>query len=157
MSPMRTSLWLAMCLLMPVAANAARGLEPRDLVALDRYSSPTLSTDGRVLVFAKRTMDLAANKSSTSLWIENLVARDAAPPRRLTPEGWNVNSPTFSADGKAVYFLSAKSGSQQLYAIPAAGGEPKQLTDLPVDVGGYKLSPDGKRVALALEAFVDCK
>jgi len=157
MSPMRTSLWLAMCLLMPVAANAARGLEPRDLVALDRYSSPTLSTDGRVLVFAKRTMDLAANKSSTSLWIENLVARDAAPPKRLTPEGWNVNSPTFSADGKTVYFLSAKSGSQQLYAIPAAGGEPKQLTDLPVDVGGYKLSPDGKRVALALEAFVDCK
>ena len=41
--------------------------------------------------------------------------------------------------------------------IPAAGGDPKQLTDLPVDVGGYKLSPDGKRVALALEAFVDCK
>jgi len=157
MSPMRTSLWLAMCLLMPVAANAARGLEPRDLVALDRYSSPTLSTDGRVLVFAKRTVDLAANKSSTSLWIENLVARDAAPPKRLTPEGWNVNSPTFSADGKTVYFLSAKSGSQQLYAIPSAGGEPKQLTDLPVDVGGYKLSPDGKRVALALEAFVDCK
>ncbi len=157
MSPMRTSLWLAMCLLMPVAANAARGLEPRDLVALDRYSSPTLSTDGRVLVFAKRSVDLAANKSSTSLWIENLAARDAAPPKRLTPEGWNVNSPTFSADGKTVYFLSAKSGSQQLYAIPAAGGEPKQLTDLPVDVGGYKLSPDGKRVALALEAFVDCK
>ena len=157
MSPMRTSLWLAMCLLMPVAANAARGLEPRDLVALDRYSSPTLSSNGRVLVFAKRTVDLAANKSSTSLWIENLVARDAAPPKRLTPEGWNVNSPAFSADGKTVYFLSAKSGSQQLYAIPAAGGEPKQLTDLPVDVGGYKLSPDGKRVALALEAFVDCK
>ncbi len=157
MSPMRTSLWLAMCLLMPVAANAARGLEPRDLVALDRYSAPTLSTDGRVLVFAKRSVDLAANKSSTSLWIENLVAGDAAPPKRLTPEGWNVNSPAFSADGKTVYFLSAKSGSQQLYAIPAAGGEPKQLTDLPVDVGGYKLSPDGKRVALALEAFVDCK
>ena len=157
MSPMRTSLWLAMCLLMPVAANAARGLEPRDLVALDRYSSPTLSSNGRMLVFAKRTVDLAANKSSTALWIENLVARDAAPSKRLTPEGWNVNSPTFSADGKTVYFLSAKSGSQQLYAIPAAGGEPKQLTDLPADVGGYKLSPDGKRVALALEAFVDCK
>lgn len=142
---------------LPALAQTARGLQPRDLVALDRYSSPTLSTDGRALVFAKRTVDLAANKSSTSLWIENLVARDAAPPKRLTPEGWNVNSPAFSADGKSVYFLSAKSGSQQLYAIPAAGGEPKQLTDLPVDVGGYKLSPDGKRVALALEAFVDCK
>ena len=142
---------------LPALAQTPRGLQPRDLVALDRYSAPTLSSNGRVLVFAKRTVDLAANKSSTALWIENLVARDAAPPKRLTPEGWNVNTPTFSADGKTVYFLSAKSGSQQLYAIPAAGGEPKQLTDLPVDVGGYKLSPDGKRVALALEAFVDCK
>lgn len=157
MSPMRTSLWLALCLLMPAVAEAARGLEPRDLVTLDRHSAPTLSPNGRVLVFAKRTVDFAANKSSTALWIENLVARDAAPPKRLTPEGWNVNSPVFSADGKTVYFLSAKSGSQQLYAIPAGGGEPKQLTDLAVDVGGYKLSPDGKRVALALEAFVDCK
>lgn len=142
---------------LPALAQTPRGLQPRDLVALDRYSAPTLSSNGRVLVFAKRTVDLAANKSSTALWIENLVARDAAPPKRLTPEGWNVNTPTFSADGKTVYFLSAKSGSQQLYAIPSAGGEPKQLTDFPVDVGGYKLSPDGKRVALALEAFVDCK
>ncbi|MCC7248031.1 MAG: S9 family peptidase, partial [Lysobacter sp.] len=45
---------------------------------------------------------------------------------------------------------------QQLYAIPAAGGAPKQLTDLPLDVGAFKLSPDGKRVALGLETFVDC-
>ncbi len=142
---------------LPALAQTPRGLQPRDLVALDRHSAPTLSPNGRVLVFAKRTVDLAANKSSTALWAENLVARDAAPPKRLTPEGWNVNSPAFSADGKTVYFLSAKSGSQQLYAIPAVGGEPKQLTDLPVDVGGYKFSPNGKRVALALEAFVDCK
>jgi dipeptidyl aminopeptidase/acylaminoacyl peptidase len=154
---MRTALCLALALALPMTASAARGLEVRDLAALDRYSSPTLSPDGRVLVFAKRTVDLAANKSSTGLWIENLVARDAAPPKRLTPDGWNVNSPAFSPDGKSVYFLSAKSGSQQLYVMPARGGEPKQVTDYPVDVGGYKLSPDGKRVALAVELFVDCK
>ena len=157
MSPMRTALCLALALALPMTASAARGLEVRDLAPLDRYSSPTLSPDGRVLVFAKRTVDLAANKSSTGLWIENLAARDAAPPKRLTPDGWNVNSPTFSPDGKSVYFLSAKSGSQQLYVMPAGGGEPKQVTDYPVDVGGYKLSPDGKRVALAVELFVDCK
>ena len=158
MSPMRTSLWLALCLLMPAAAaaEAARGLQPRDLVALDRYSAPTLSPDGRMLVFAKRSVDFAANKSSTALWIENLVARDKAPPKRLTPDGWNVNSPSFSPDGDTVYFLSAKSGSQQLYAVPVGGGTPKQMTDLPVDVGVYKLSPDGKRVALGVETFVDC-
>lgn len=157
MSPMRTALCLALAMALPMTASAARGLQPRDLATLDRYSAPTLSPDGRVLVFAKRTVDFDANKSSTGLWIENLVARDAAPPKRLTPEGWNVNSPAFSPDGKSVYFLSAKSGSQQLYVMPAGGGEPKQVTDYPLDIGGYKLSPDGTRVALAVELFADCK
>ena len=66
------------------------------MVRMDRYSSPTLSPDGRKLVFAKRVVDFDANRASTSLWIEDLFARDAAPPTRLTPDGWNVNSPAFS-------------------------------------------------------------
>jgi dipeptidyl aminopeptidase/acylaminoacyl peptidase len=156
MPPIRNTLWLALALALPLTAEAARGLEARDLATLDRYSAPTLSPDGRNLVFARRSVDFAANKSATGLWIESLAARDAAPPKRLTPEGWNVNSPAFAPDGRTVYFLSAKSGSQQLYAIPAGGGEPTQLTDLPLDVGGYKLSPDGKRVAITLETFADC-
>jgi len=119
-------------------------------------SAPTLSPDGRTLVFAKRVVDFAANKSSTALWVEDLFARDAAPPKRLTPEGWNVNSPSFSSDGRTVYFLSAKSGSMQLYSIASNGGDPVRLTDIPGDIGSYKLSPDGKRLAFSTEAFVDC-
>ncbi len=144
--------------LSPLAASAApRGFEVRDMATLDRVSSPTLSPDGRRVVFAKRVVDFAANKGASSLWIEDLFARDAAPPVRLTPEGWNVNSPSFSADGKTVYFLSAKSGSSQLYSIPASGGTPKQLTAFNTDVGGYRLSPDGKRIAFNAEVFADCK
>ena len=151
------ALTLALLSALPSLAIAARGFEVRDLAKLDRYSAPTLSPDGRKLVFAKRVVDFAANKSSTSLWIEDLFARDAAPPVRLTPDGWNVNSPSFSNDGTTVYFLSAKSGSMQLYAIPTAGGEPKQLTDFSTDVGSYKLSPDGTQLAFSTEAFVECK
>ena len=134
----------------------ARGLEVRDLAAMDRFSSPTLSPDGRQLVFAKRVVDFDANKASTSLWIEDLFARDAAPPVRFTPDGWNVNSPAFSPDGTTVYFLSAKSGSSQLYAQPVAGGTPKQLTAFALDVDGYKLSPDGKQVALVFSTLPQC-
>ncbi|MCL1635167.1 S9 family peptidase [Luteimonas sp. SX5] len=147
----------ALMLAVPALAVAARGFEVRDMVKLDRYSSPTLSPDGRKLVFAKRVLDDKSGKASTSLWIEDLFARDAAPPVRFTPEGWNVNSPSFSPDGKTVYFLSAKSGSSQLYAMPAAGGAPKQVTAFALDVDGYKLSPDGKRIAIAVGTFADCK
>src|SRR5687768_4626656 len=157
MKPVHSVLALALLAALPVAAHAERGFEVRDLATLDRVSSPVLSPDGRKVVFAKRVVDFPANKSATSLWIEDLAARDAAPPVRFTPEGWNVNSPEFSADGTRVYFLNAKSGSMQLYAQPVAGGAPVQLTDIAGDVGGFKMSPDGKRVALAAEAFADCK
>ncbi len=148
---------LALLLALPALALAERGFEIRDLAKLERVSSPALSPDGRKVVFAVRQADFDANKASSSLWIEDLFARDAAPPTRLTPVGWNVNSPAFSEDGKSIYFLSAKSGTQQLYSIAVGGGAPRQLTNLAGDVGGYKVSPDGKRVALSAEAFADCK
>lgn len=140
-----------------VAAPVKHGLTPQEMVYLDRYSSPTLSPDGRVLVFAKRVIDKETNKAATSLWMRNLVTRDMRPPHQISPEGWNVNSPAFSPDGQTLYFLSAKSGSMQLYAMPSRGGEAKRLTDFALDVDGYKLSPDGKQVALAFSVYPECK
>ncbi|MEG3192258.1 S9 family peptidase [Lysobacter sp. D1-1-M9] len=155
MRPCLLALMLAAAL--PATSLAAtRGLEGRDLATMDRYSSPTLSPDGRQLVFAKRVVDFDQNKSSTGLWIENLAMRDAAPPRRLTPEGWNVNSPGFSPDGQTVYFLSSKSGTSQLYAIPVGGGTPRQLTGFALDIGTWQLSPGGSRIAFSADTYRDC-
>ena len=149
---------LPLCLLAALPSlAAARGLDVRDLQKLDRVSSPTLSPDGSTVVFAKRIIDAEVVKASSSLWVRNLLTRDMAPPKRLTPEGWSVNSPSFSPDGRTVYFLSAKSGTQQLYAVPAGGGTPKQLTAFALDVAGYKLSPDGTRVLFSTDTFAECK
>lgn len=149
---------LPLCLLAALPSlAAARGLDVRDLQKLDRVSSPVLSPDGGTIVFAKRIVDADMVKASSSLWVRNLLTRDMAPPKRLTPEGWNVNSPSFSPDGKTVYFLSAKSGTQQLYAMPLSGGAPRQLTAFALDVASYKLSPDGTRVLFSTDTFADCK
>ncbi|RRN80647.1 S9 family peptidase [Pseudoxanthomonas sp. SGD-10] len=156
----RTPLALALAglLVLGVAndAEAARGFDVRDLHKLDRVSSPVLSPDGARVVFAKREIGEDLGKASTGLWIRDLRTRDLAPPRRLTPEGWSVNSPAFSADGQSVYFLSAKDGTQQLYSIPVTGGQPRQLTRYPLDIGSYKVSPDGKRIAVSMDVFPDC-
>ncbi|RYZ73090.1 MAG: S9 family peptidase [Lysobacteraceae bacterium] len=149
---------LPLCLLAAFPATAAtRGFEVRDMVALDRVSSPVLAPGGGVVVFAQRQMDKEVTKATTGLWTRNLLTRDMAPPKRLTPEGWNVNSPSFSPDGKTVYFLSAKSGTQQLYSIAASGGAPRQLTSFALDIGSYKLSPDGQRLAFSADTFAACK
>ncbi len=147
---------LPLCLLTAFpAAAATRGLGVRDMIALDRVSAPLLTADGGNVVFAKRVVG-SDSKASTGLFIRNLRTRDAAPPRPLTPAGWNVNSAALSDDGQTVYFLSAKGGSQQLYAMPLAGGAPRQLTDFAVDVDSFQISPQGDRVAFSAGVFQDC-
>ena len=156
MNPRHVVFCALLPLVLPVSVEASRPFDVRDLANLERVSSPVLSADGRKLVFAVRQTDYAANKGVSSLWIEDLRARDAAPPVRFTADGLNVNSPAFSPDGATVYFLTAKSGSMQLWSQAVAGGAATQLSNYPLDVGAYKFSPDGKSVAVAMEVFNDC-
>ena len=62
---------LTFCLLLaaPAAVSAAdvRGFDVRDLVRLERVSSPVLSPDGSVVVFAQRSVD-ADLKAATALY-----------------------------------------------------------------------------------------
>lgn len=141
-------------LLISTQAFAARGMDARDMVTFDRVSEPMLSADGKTLVYALRKVDYDANKSMTGFWKRALNSRQA--PVRITAEGFNVNSPSFSSDGQSLYFLSTKSGSMQLWKQSLAGGAALQVSDYPLDIGSYKLSPDGKTVAFSLEVFNDC-
>ena len=162
--PMTLTLSVALAATLGLAwagpAEAARGFDVRDLQKLDRVSSPLLSPDGAFVVFARREMSGASGddpgKASTSLWIRDLRTRDLRPPQRLSPLGWNVNSPQFSGDGQWLYFLSARSGTQQVYVMPATGGTPRQATHYPLDVGSFKVAPDGRRLAVSMEVFPDC-
>ncbi len=149
--------FIAVLALLPQAkASDKSPFTVRDMVNYERVSSPALSPDGKWALFAVRQTDLAANKGKTGLWLENLRTRDAAPPVRFTEEGLNVNSPSFSPDGKTVYFLTAKSGSMQLWSQSLQSKSAVQVSDLPLDVGSYKISPDGRNIAFSLEVFTDC-
>lgn len=142
-------------LLLAVGAQAApRGLTAEDLVALDRVSSPLLSPDGKRVVYALREADVAANKATTSLWIQPVAGN--VPARRLTSSGASAMSAQFSADGASLYFLSPRSGSMQVWRLPLAGGEAQPVTSYPLDVGSYRVSPDDKAIAVSFEVFNDC-
>lgn len=141
-------------MLISTQASAARGMDVRDMVNFDRVSEPTLSPDGKSVVYGLRQVDFAANKAKTGFWKQSLISKQA--PVRVTAEAFNVNSPSFSGDGQHIYFLSSKSGSMQLWKQALSGGDAVQISSYPLDIGSYKLSPDGKSVAVSLEVFNDC-
>ena len=153
---------LMLLALLPMYANAANPPSPkqpltvRDMVNLDRVSEPAISRDGSHVVFSVAQTDYAANKRTTTLWIDDLKAKDASP-KPLLAAGVAGSTAVFAADGQSVYFVSSKSGSDQIWRQSIAGGAATQVTHYPLDVGSYKLSPDGHSFALTFDVFADCK
>jgi dipeptidyl aminopeptidase/acylaminoacyl peptidase len=137
----------------PVTLAAMRETHPftvRDLVAFERISEPAVSPDGRQIVFTLSSVDLDANKRRSDLWLTSI---DGTGLRKLTHHDASDTSAVFAPDGKAIYFLSTRSGSAQVWNLALDASEPKPITSFPLDVGSFVLSPDGTKLALSMEVF----
>ncbi len=150
---------LALFCLLPFsrAWPAAASAEPhpfnvRDLVDLDRLTDFKVSPDGKTVVYSVSSLDLAANQRRSHLW---LMAADGSQPRQLTSRQGSDSSPQWSPDSRHVWFLSSRSGSQQVWQIAVDGGEAQEVSRLPLDVGCFALSRDGRQLLVSLEVFVD--
>ena len=157
----RATRWLLLCSLLALAVSshaaepAAAPFTVEDLVRLKRISDPQVSPDGRQVAYVQRETDIDANKGRTSLWLLELGAAGAAP-RRLTDVKANDSSPRWAPDGATLYFLSTRSGTQQVWRVSPAGGEAQKVSDYPLEVGTLKVSPRGEHLALTMEVFPDC-
>jgi dipeptidyl aminopeptidase/acylaminoacyl peptidase len=138
------------------AAGAATAFTPEDLVVLKRVSDPQVSPDGRYVAFVQRETDLQANKGRTSVWVLDLTRADKASLQRLTALKDNASSPRWAPEGRTLYFLSAHSGTAQVWRLVLGDGEARRVTDYPLDVGSLKVSPRGDVLALSMEIFPDC-
>ncbi len=145
-------------LLLIASAAHAQSRQPfsiDDLVRLKRVSDPALSPDGRTVVFTVRETDMSANRGRTDLWSLDVLTKGAQP-RALTSHPENDSSAQWSSNGQHIYFLSSRSGSSQVWRLSVLGGEAEQVTRLPLDVGSFKLSPNGQTLVVSLEVFPDC-
>ena len=109
---------LALVLLLaalPAAAAETHPFSVHDLLAMDRVSEPQVSPAGDRVVFVLRKTDLAANRGRTDLW---MVGTDGTGLRQLTSHEAGDFNPRWAPDGKAIYFLSTRSGSAQVWKLP---------------------------------------
>ncbi|HEX4241842.1 MAG TPA: S9 family peptidase [Steroidobacteraceae bacterium] len=139
----------------------------QDLVRLERMSEIAAAPDGRRVAFTRRVTDMDANAGRTTVWVVDSGKR-GAPALRITDPGANAKSAEWSADGKYLYFLSNKSGTFQVWraAPPAATARDGstaaatlpavQITNLPLEVGTFRVSPKGNRIVVSMDVFTDC-
>jgi dipeptidyl aminopeptidase/acylaminoacyl peptidase len=137
----------ASILALAVAAPAnARQLTIDDLTMLSRVGAPTVSKDGHWLVWQQRETDLAADRGRFDLWRLDLTRKGAAPEQLVAEPEVNETSPQFSPDGSTIYFQSDKGGDDAVWAVPASGGAPRQVTHFKGGFSGFKVAPTGDKL-----------
>src|SRR5579885_676381 len=153
--PAAAGLIVSLSIAAAAEARATRAFTPQDLVMMERVSDPQVSPDGSQVAFTVRQTDFDANRGVNGIWRLSLRDRDARPVR-LTAQGESSESPRWSPDGRTLFFLSTRSGSAQVWRLDEGGGEARQVTRLPLDVNGFRVSPDGRSLLLSLDVFTDC-
>lgn len=114
----------------------ADGKNQKQIIPEGRINNqPSVSADGRFLVFASNRM------GSAEIWLANA---DGSNLRQITTGG-NNSQPHISPDGKWIVYRSTADGSGALRRISTAGGETVKLTEK--SAGWARFSPDGKFIA----------
>lgn len=136
-------------------AFAGHPFHVEDMQKLSRVAGPKVSPDGKWVAFTVKRSDVAKNKYSTNIWI---VAASGGDPQQLTfTEDGSNESLHWSPDGRYLYFLSSRvDDKSQIFRMAIAGGEARQITNVPTGVDDYMLSPDGKTFAIVAKVFPSC-
>lgn len=118
-------------------------LTPELLWSMARLGEVAVSPDGNKLLFSITFFDLDENKSNAELFT---MKTDGSDFRQITFTTWGENNPRWRPDGKKIAFMSAESGSMQLWEADADGSHKVRISNVEGGIGGFDYSPDLKKM-----------
>lgn len=118
-------------------------LTPEALWAMGRIGSSSVSPDGKQIAYTVSYYSVKENKSHTVIYVMNA---DGTNNLLLTHTADREVEPTWIKGGSKIAFLTAASGSMQIWEMNPDGSERKQLSSYEGGIEGFKFSPDESKV-----------
>ncbi len=130
-------------------APAADRWTPALSMRYHQVSGLAISPDGADVAYVVREPLMEGEKSEylSHIWV---AAADGSRNVRFTRGEHSAGSPAFSPDGQWLAFSTARSDKNQIWVIPMAGGEARQVTDAKAGVGQFRWSPAGDAFAFVM-------
>lgn len=121
-----------------------RKLTPEALWAMGRIGSVDVSPTGQV-VYTVTYYSVEQDKGNSEVFV---MDANGANNKQITSTPFSETSAEWIKNGTKIAFISAESGSHQLWEMNPDGLGRKQLSNEEGGIEGFKLSPDEKKIAL---------
>ena len=108
-----------------------------------RLSDPQLSPDGKSIAVIVSRANLEENRSDAELLLIDIATRS----QRVLTTRRGLTQPRWSPSGDHLGFLATVDTKSQLFLLPIAGGEARQVTKSPTGLQQYAFAPDSARIA----------
>ncbi|MBI3789292.1 MAG: S9 family peptidase [Gemmatimonadetes bacterium] len=134
----------------PVSAQQRRALTFDDLAGVEQVADPSLSADGRFVLYVVRVTDLAGNRRVATTYVQPVAGGDA---RAFPDDTTRATEARWSPDGQRVAYVARG----QLWVANADGTGRRKLTQLTGGATGPVWSPNGQQLALTSGVYPACR
>ncbi len=133
-------------------AQPKEKLTPELLFKLGRVNNPQLSPDGKTLLYEVKNYDVAANKGTNIIYTMSLPS---GKPVAVSEAAQNAFDVQWRPDGTKITFLSAASGSVQVWEMDVNGNNKTQVSNIEGGINAYKYAPTLNQIAYAADVKLD--
>lgn len=134
-------------------AISKQPLTHESMMLMKRVGAPSLSPDGKWVVFPVTEPSYDAAQTVGDLWI---VGTEGKPePRRLTNTRTGESDIAWAPDSRRVAFSTRRDGDEvnQIYVLALSGGEARRVSNLSTGARSPRFSPDGKLLSYTSSVY----
>lgn len=124
-----------------------------DLYKIHYVGGPVVSPNGQQVAFTLSDYNMEKGSSNTNIYVMDVNGQNK---KKITDNKDSNFDPMWTSDGKALYYVSTKTGTPQVFAYSFETGKSNQVTDLYMGISAPVLSPNNNLIAFAAKVYPEC-